>query len=401
VKIAIVVQGRFHAFDLGNALVRRAHDVTLFTNYPRWAARRFGADPARVRSFPWHGIVTRAYQRTGSLALARRCEPPAHRRFGRWAARELGRGRWDVIHSWSGVSEEIFQSPAAAGALTLLMRGSSHIATQRQLLDEESRRAGAELDRPGDWMVARERREYELADAVVVLSSFSARTFLEQGFDAGRLELVPLGVDLQAFNADAATRSDRIARIRRGDPLTVLYVGALSYRKGLLDLMQIVRAPGVSSMRFRLVGHVMPEGRRLLASLPANVEVTGKIPQAQLPAVYRDADLFVFPTIEDGFPAVLAQAQAAGLPIITTPNGAGHDIVRSDRDGWIVPIRRPEAVVERLDWCERNRSALATMVASGGQETRSRTWDEVAEQFEAMCGRRRERSIDRRVRHAG
>jgi glycosyltransferase involved in cell wall biosynthesis len=401
VKIAIVVQGRFHAFDLGTALIRRGHDVALFTNYPRWAMRRFGVDPARVRSFPWHGVVTRAYQRTGSLALAHRCEPPAHRWFGRWAARELGREPWDVIHSWSGVSEEILRSPAAASALTLLMRGSSHIATQRQLLHDESTRVGVDLDRPGDWMVARERREYELADAIVVLSSFSARTFVEQGIDPDRLELLPLGVDVRAFSADAPARSARIARIRRGDPLTVLYVGALSYRKGLLDLMQVVRAPAAASLRFRLVGHVMPEGRPRLASLPPNVEVVGKRPQSELPGVYRDADLFLFPTIEDGFPAVLAQAHAAGLPIITTPNGAGRDIVRSEDDGWIVPIRRPDAVLERLGWCERNRSALADMIGSACQPGRSRTWDEVAEGFEAMCIRRLERRAARRVRHAG
>ena len=400
-KIALVVQGRFHAFDLGRALIRRGHDVTLFTNYPRWAVRRFGVDPARVRSFPWHGVVTRAYQRTGSPALAHRCEPPAHRWFGRWAARELGRERWNVIHTWSGVSEEILQSPVAADALTLLMRGSSHIATQRELLDDESKRAQADLDRPGDWMIARERREYERADAIVVLSSFSAKTFVEQGIDADRLELVPLGVDVQAFSADEAARSARIARIQRGESLTVLYVGALSYRKGLFDLMQVVRTPSVASMKFRLVGNVMPEARPLLTRLPANVELTGKLPQSQLPAAYREGDVFLFPTIEDGFPAVLAQAHAAGLPIITTPNGAGHDIVRSQDEGWVVPIRRPEAVLERLAWCDGNRSALADMIASAGVHSRSRTWDEAAEDFETMCVRRLEHQGDGRVRHAG
>ena len=58
-KIAIVVHGRFHAFDLARELSPR-HDVTVFTNYPKWAARRFGLVPDQVRSFWPHGIASRA-----------------------------------------------------------------------------------------------------------------------------------------------------------------------------------------------------------------------------------------------------------------------------------------------------------------------------------------------------
>jgi glycosyltransferase involved in cell wall biosynthesis len=397
-KIAIVVQGRFHAFDLGRALEARGHDVTIFTNYPRWAVRRFGVDPERVRSFVRHGIATRAYRRTGSLGLSQRCDPAAHRWFGRWAARELGRESWDVIHCWSGVSEEILRSPAAGNAQTMLMRGSSHIVTQRRLLDEESRRVGADLDRPGDWMVARECREYELADRIVVLSSFSARTFVSEGVSPERLDVLPLGVDVEAFRADVATMERRQQRVMRGDPLTVLYVGALSFRKGLWDLMQVARSPKVSTIRFRLVGNIMHEARPLLASLPGNVEIAGKVPQSALRQFYDDADVFLFPTIEDGFPVVLAQAHAAGLPIITTPNGAGHDIVRTERDGWIVPIRDPQAIVDRLDWCSRNRAALAETI-DAKRTGISRTWEQVAEEFEQLCVTHQQER--QHIRHVG
>ena len=385
-KIAIVVQGRFHAFDLARALSRRGHHVTVLTNYPRWGVRRFGVD-TDVRCFPLHGVVTRAYRRTGSLGLAERCDPPAHRWFGRWAARELSRDQWDVIHCWSGVSEEILHSPAAARARTLLMRGSSHISVQRRLLDEESRRVGANLDRPSDWMVARERREYQLADRIVVLSSFSAETFVDQGVAPDRLDLLPLGVDVESFRPRIEVFAARAERVRRGDALNVLYVGALSYRKGLFDLLHVARSMTASAVRFTLVGNVMPEVQPLMESLPANVDVKGKVPQPDLPQIYTRADLFLFPTIEDGFPAVLAQAQAAGLPIITTPNGAGRDIVRTERDGWIVPIRSPQAIVDRLEWCGTNRAALAEMAADAGRVGPARTWDQAAEQFEHACTR--------------
>jgi glycosyltransferase involved in cell wall biosynthesis len=79
------------------------------------------------------------------------------------------------------------------------------------------------------------------------------------------------------------------------------------------------------------------------------------VAQAELPRYYADADLFLYPTIQDGYAAVTAQAKASGLPILTTAHGAGLDIVTPDEDGWIVPLRDPAAIVARLKWCRANR----------------------------------------------
>ena len=58
-KIAIVVHGRFHAFNLTRALIRQGQDVRIFTNYPKWAVRHFGISAENVRSFWFHGILAR------------------------------------------------------------------------------------------------------------------------------------------------------------------------------------------------------------------------------------------------------------------------------------------------------------------------------------------------------
>jgi glycosyltransferase involved in cell wall biosynthesis len=383
VKIAIVVQGRFHAFDLAQALTGRGHDVTVFTNYPVWAARRFGLEADCVRSFPLHGVASRAAGRAGR-SIGEWWEPIGHRLFGRWAARELARDTWDVIHCWSGVSEEILRSASARHALTLLMRGSSHVVTQRRLLDEESARSARPLDRPSDWMIARETREYELADRINVLSTFSKRSFEDEGMAPGRLALLPLGVNVGVFRPSAAVEESRRQRILSGAPLRVLYVGLLSFRKGLLDLARAIEHVAGGNFHFTLVGQQMPEAAGLVASLAGRADLAGKLPQSGLPSAYAAADLFLFPTIEDGFPVVLAQAKAAGLPIITTPNGAGTDLVHPGRDGWIVPIRDADAIVDRLRWCDANREALAAMIAGRGRVP-SRSWADVAADFERIC----------------
>ena len=70
-KIAIVVHGRFHGFDLARALMERGHDVTVFTNYPTWAVARFGIPPAHSRCFPMHGLLSRVVGRLPKATVAK------------------------------------------------------------------------------------------------------------------------------------------------------------------------------------------------------------------------------------------------------------------------------------------------------------------------------------------
>jgi glycosyltransferase involved in cell wall biosynthesis len=114
-------------------------------------------------------------------------------------------------------------------------------------------------------------------------------------------------------------------------------------------------------------------------------EVIPKVPQRELPAWYSESDLFMFPTLQDGYAVVLAQAQANGLPILTTPNCSGPDLIDDGETGWILPIRNPDAFVERLLWCHANRAAVAEMVRRIYDVPRTRSWGDVARDFEALC----------------
>ena len=387
-RIAIVVQGRFHAFDLARELLARGHDVVVFTNYPRWAVARFGIPPSRARTFVWHGVLSRIVGRVPGRSLARLAEPALHRMFGRWAERAL-RGRyWDVVHCFSGVFEETLTSPAVKTGARVLVRASSHIEVQSGLLEAEEARVGVPIDRPSGWMRARELREYTLADRIVVLSTFSRNSFTAQDVPAARLRILSPGVRVDVFRPAPDVVDARMRRIRAGAPLRILYVGAVSYRKGMLDLVRAMQTVAEDAFHFTLVGEPLDETRHLMSGLPRSVEVVGKLPQNLLPQRYWDADIFIFPTIEDGFPYVLAQAQAAALPIITTAHGAGLDIVTPDRDGWIVPVRDPQAIAERLEWCASNRSLVASMVSRIYESFRSRSWADMAADFEAICSER-------------
>lgn len=383
-KIAIVVHGRFHAFDLARALIRRGNEVTVFTNYPKWAVRRFGIEPERVRSCWPHGVASRLFDllrgRVGFDAA-----PLLNPLFDRWAVRELRRDDWDVVHSFSGVAEGVLTAFRSTSTCGLMVRGSAHIRTQDSILREEEVRTGVRLDHPTSWIIAREGREYGLADRIIVLSSFAAHTFVAEEAYPEKVRCLRLGANLATFRPSDATVEARCRRILSGAPLRVLFTGAVSLRKGFWDFAEVVRASGRGRFYFQCVGPMMKEARRLAADLACLVEFTPKQPQEVLPKFYAAADLFLFPTQEDGFAAVLAQANASGLPTITTTNCCGPDLIEENKTGWIVPIREPKAILHRLHWCDTHRQELAAMVRYISTEYEPRDWDEVASDFEALC----------------
>jgi glycosyltransferase involved in cell wall biosynthesis len=169
----------------------------------------------------------------------------------------------------------------------------------------------------------------------------------------------------------------RCARILRGEPLQVLTVGSFSFRKGALDLAEMAQSLK-GRMNFRFVGDVPPECRKLRTHSETAIEFVPRQSEFSLPAVYREGDLFVFPTIEDGYAVVLAQARAAGLPILATTNSSAPDIVHQNESGWILPIRNPAAFVERLEWCDAHRNELATILRKTHENFRPRDWWQVA-----------------------
>jgi len=308
-----------------------------------------------------------------------------HRWFGTWASRELRKSQWDVIHVWSGVANEIFDKDQNKTNLKLLGRFSAHILAQSKILEEEEKRVKISLERPTPWKITRELEEYRKADHILVLSAASLSTFLDKGIPREKLSLLLLGTNLQRFRASREIIDNRQQRILKGEPLRALYVGALSFRKGFFDLIKIVEQLKGENFKWRLVGPISQETKHSLSRLPHSVELIPKQEEHRLSNIYAWGDIFIFPTIEDGFAQVLLQAQAGALPIIASKNCAGPDLIQEDITGWTLPIRQPNAFIERLLWCGQHRNELAKMTERIFKEFKPKDWSETAEEFEKIC----------------
>jgi glycosyltransferase involved in cell wall biosynthesis len=380
-KIAVVVHGRFFAFDLARELIQLGHEVTLLTNYPKHVVARFGVPETNVRSFLVHGIGSRVIHRLGRVS-SNMFESILHGRFSRWAARQVSCSNYGVVVAFSGVAEELFTHPGLEGTLKVLVRGSAHIREQARLLEQEQQRVGGIVETPSPWMVDREEREYSVADRIVVLSSFAKNSFVEQGVPREKLWVVPLAAEVEKFRPDVSALDARLARIRDGAPLNVLTVGTFSYRKGVIDLANIAKRLE-KKMRFRFVGAI-GDASKILADVQNVFEIVPKQPEEALVYWYAWADIFLFPTVEDGYAVVLAQAFAAGLPILASTNCGAADLITNGETGWIMPARCPEAFIDKLLWCDDHREELIAMSKKILKVSIQRGWREVAGEFSIL-----------------
>ena len=379
--VEIVVHGRFFAFGLAQAMAQRGQQVRVLTNYPKLVAARFGVTREMAVPCVWHGVVSRILHRLSDVVNRPLFEPWVHESFGRWAATRV-RQNVEAVVCFSGVAEEVFVHLAQTSrAQKILVRGSAHIREQFQLLDDEEARSGIPVEKPSDWMIKREEREYAIADKIVVLSTFALESFKRHGIPEHKLSLIGLGTDTSRFRPNEKTAADRRNRILSNPRLRVLMVGSLSPQKGAFDYIELVSRLA-SKVDFRFVGDVPKSVRELVGRVGAGIQIFGRVAEHDLPVEYAWADLFVFPTIQDGYAVVIAQALASGLPVICTTNCAGRDVVVEGRNGWVVPIRDIETLTNRVTKCDADRPMLAAMAVANATSTMQRDWQDVATDFE-------------------
>ena len=190
--------------------------------------------------------------------------------------------------------------------------------------------------------------EANLADLVLAASPYVKGGLEEIGILRHKIRTVPYGLGEQFFQSPPEPQTGR-----------VLFVGSVGYLKGvpyLAEAANQLKADGFKG-EIRVVGPLEPgvKGRPEFAGL----NYLGQVPRSEVKQEFLKADLFVFPTLSDGFGIVLLEALAAGLPIICTPNCA--NVVQDGVNGFVVPPRDASALARRIMEITTNRSLRARL----------------------------------------
>lgn len=369
--ITVSVPGRFPpAYHWARYLADRSDLERIITPMTRERIREYRLPSSRVRTLAPIGGWNYAFQHYGPKALGARNQIAVSATFDASASTMLG--GCDVFNGWGSTSLRSIRAAHRRGVPAILTVASAHIVRQTRELAEEYRRFGADAPLTHPDVIARSVAEYAEADAIVAPCRWVLRTFIEAGAPASKLHLVPWGVEPVTAPVSRGDRSR--------DP-RVLFAGRFELRKGvpyLLDAFRQLR----TRAELRIAGQTNDALLRRLGGLPKRASCAGLLTGEAFAQEFRDADVFVLPSVEDGSALVTTWALAAGLPVIVSDQ-CGADLVEDGVNGFVVPARDTGALREKLDLLLSDGALRTRMGAAASACASSRTWNTYGGDFYA------------------
>ncbi len=343
-------------------LARRAYTIPgrkLQLQPAREIARLLAGDSAMAKQLTEHergwASIDQVWQRVDQAAAK---YLRAH------AAKEDIRG----IYAYEDCALESFRVARELGIRRIYDLPIAYYETAQELLREEA-------DRYPDWeptlggtrdsaeKLARKAEELELAEMVVCPSGFVLDSLPDKARTARECIVVPFGSPTVAL-ADQA----------RGEgPLRVLFAGAMTQRKGLADLFAAMELISRGDVELVVMGSLLRPLEWYRERCPRFTYAPPR-PHAEVLRLMLSCDVFVLPSIVEGRALVQQEAMACGLPLIATKNAGGDDLIIEGETGFLIPIRSPVALAEKISWCAANREAISGMRIAAQRRAAELTW---------------------------
>jgi starch synthase len=313
----------------------------------------------------WRGLIENG---VGWASIDRVCSE-----IDTFTARRTKRLRLGGVYCYEDCALQTFHAAGEIGVKRIYDLPIGYWRAARQILQEEANRRPKWAPTLGGLNDSKEKldrkdEELQLADRILVASSFTKQTLERCPFPIAPIAMIPYGAD------DSSVGAPRQHQAHHGRPLKVLFVGGLSQRKGIADLFEAVNMLG-AHIELTVIGRKPLAACAVLDSGLQRHAWIESLPREQILQEMRVHDVLVFPSLFEGFGLVVTEALSQGLPVITTPHTCGPDVLTEGEDGFIVPIRDPQAIAEKLELLHRDRGRLAAMSEAAVKKAKTLTWE--------------------------
>ncbi|PYJ07167.1 MAG: group 1 glycosyl transferase [Verrucomicrobia bacterium] len=276
-----------------------------------------------------------------------------------------------AVYGYEDCAEQLFKTARDLGVRRVYDLPIAYWETARRLLEKEA-------ERYPDWeptllgtrdspeKLARKTRELDLAELVICPSNFVLDSLPESTREAKPCVVAPFG----SPSLDPVDNAER----KRGDgALRVLFAGSLTQRKGLADLFAAMKLLDSRNVELVVMGSLLRPLGWYRKEFPHFIYEAPR-PHREVLRLMRTCDVLVLPSIVEGRALVQQEAMACGLPLIVTPNAGGDDLIAEGETGFLVPIRSPEAIAEKINWFAMNRGCINGMAIAAQKRASEFTW---------------------------
>jgi glycosyltransferase involved in cell wall biosynthesis len=282
----------------------------------------------------------------------------------------------DLVWAYVEMNTRLLAKARRKGIPTVLDVPIAHMRDYYNCLKPEYDQLGLKFhDRLVRKWMERAEIEYEAADWIVAGSNFVKESLVKHGVDSSKIIINHYGVDTSLW----ATTHKRCNAKRT--KMTFVYTALIGPRKGIQYLIKAWTLAEISDAELVICGSGDMPWEKIQNPMPTNVLFLGRLKHEKLAEIYSEADVYVLPSLLEGFARSGVEAMAAGLPLIITEETGLTDFCDDGVEGWVVPSRNVESLADRLRWCR----AHPEEVRVAGDRAYSRMRDQSFDGYGAKC----------------
>ncbi|MGB8353047.1 MAG: glycosyltransferase [Chthoniobacteraceae bacterium] len=281
-----------------------------------------------------------------------------------------------AVHCYEDGAVETFREAARHGIRCSYELPIAYWKTVHAILDEEAQRLPAWeptlfSTRDSTKKLERKTEEINLADVVICPSRFVHDSLPEEIRSTKKCVVAN-------FGSPACLPDARHVHARAGKKLRVLFAGAMSQRKGLADLFEAMKLLDRTDVELVVMGSpVLPMD--FYRQQFSNFIHEPPRPHGAVMQLMQTCDLLALPSLVEGRALVQQEALACGLPLIVTANAGGADLVEEGETGFLVPVRAPGKIAEKIGWYADHRDSLPALRDAARRKAAEYTWEAYAE----------------------
>jgi glycosyltransferase involved in cell wall biosynthesis len=216
--------------------------------------------------------------------------------------------------------------------------------------------------------IKKDAAEIDSAQKHIVASSFSMKALYYNNVNPLNIFKVPYGVNHDVFKSIKLNHEIN-------KKINILFIGEINQRKGIKQILEAAKILSDKNFEFNLIGMGMNNHLELYEPYKKYVNFLGLVSFETLLGQLKSSDVFIFPSLGEGFGLVLLEALSSGLPVICSRNCAGPDLIEDGKNGFLIDAGDTSVLVDKILWFDSNRDKLPEMRQYARKSSLKYTWE--------------------------